>query len=39
MVRTILTDSQWKKMDSHYPGMRTDLGRSGHDNRLFLEAV
>ena len=39
MVRTVLTDSQWAKMEPHCLGKKSDPGRSGDDNRLFLEAV
>jgi len=39
MVRMILTDAQWKKMAPHCLGKPSDPGRSGNDNRLFLEAV
>ena len=39
MVRTVLTNAQWAKMEPHCLGKRSDPGRSGADNRLFLEAV
>lgn len=39
MVRTVLTDAQWTVMEPHCLGKPTDPGRSGLDNRLFLEAV
>jgi len=39
MDRNILTDAQWAKMEPHCLGKPTDLGRSGRDNRLFMEAV
>ena len=39
MLRTVLTDTQWMKMAPHCLGKETDPGRSGGDNRLFLEAV
>ena len=38
MDRYILTDAQWAKMP-HCLGKATDRGRSGTNNRLFLEAV
>lgn len=38
-VRLILKDHQWERMESHLPGKRGDPGRTGADNRLFLEAV
>jgi transposase len=39
MIRTVLTDAQWEKMAPHCLGKATDAGRSGKDNRLFVEAV
>ena len=39
MVRMVLNDAQWALMEPHCLGKRTDPGRSGTDNRLFLEAV
>ena len=39
MVRLVLTDAQWAKMEPHCLGKATDPGRSGSDNRLFVEAV
>jgi transposase len=39
MERFVLTDAQWAKMEPHCLGKRTDPGRSGGDNRLFVEAV
>lgn len=39
MARTILTDAQWRKMEPHCLGKPSDPGRSGSDNRVFLEAV
>jgi len=39
MIRTILTDAQWAVMEPLCLGKTTDPGRSGGDNRLFLEAV
>ncbi|SDA36923.1 transposase, partial [Sphingomonas sp. NFR15] len=39
MDRDVLTDAQWAKIEPHCLGKRTDPGRSGRDNRLFLEAV
>lgn len=39
MDRYILTDAQWAKMAPHCLGKATDRGRSGRNNRLFLEAV
>ena len=39
MDRFVLTDAQWAKMAPHCHGKATDPGRSGTDNRLFVEAV
>jgi transposase len=39
MERFVLTDAQWAKMAPHCLGKPTDPGRSGGDNRLFVEAV
>ena len=38
-VRLILKDHQWERMEPHLPGKRSDPGRTGADNRLFVEAV
>jgi transposase len=39
MDRYVLTDAQWAKMEPHCPGKKSDPGRSGADNRRFVEAV
>lgn len=39
MVRKVLTDAQWALMSPECLGKAEDPGRSGTDNRLFLEAV
>lgn len=39
MARMVLTDTQWEQMAPHCKGKKSDPGRSGTDNRLFLEAV
>ncbi|MFE0759290.1 IS5 family transposase [Inquilinus sp. NPDC058860] len=39
MERFVLTDAEWAKMEPHCLGKSTDPGRSGKDNRLFVEAV
>src|SRR5262245_50813321 len=39
MERFVLTDAQWAKMEPHCLGKPTDPGRSGRNNRLFVEAV
>lgn len=38
-VRLILQDVQWDRMAPYLPGKPGDPGRSGADNRLFVEAV
>jgi transposase len=37
--RLILSDDQWERTAPHLPGKVGDPGRSGADNRMFLEAV
>lgn len=39
MIRMMLTDSQWERIAPLLPGKAGDPGRSGRDNRLFVEAV
>ena len=39
MDRFVLTDAQWAKMAPHCLGKPGDPGRSGNDNRLFVEAI
>ena len=39
MDRFVLTDAQWAKMEPHCRGKKSDPGRSGEDNRRFVEAV
>jgi transposase len=39
MERFVLTDAQWARMEPHCLGKKSDPGRSGGDNRLFVEAV
>ncbi len=39
MDRYVLTDAQWAKMEPHCLGKPSDPGRSGADNRGFVEAV
>lgn len=39
MDRFVLTDAQWAKMEPHCLGKPSDPGRSGSDNRRFIEAV
>lgn len=39
MVRKVLSDAQWKKIEHVLPGKASDPGRTAADNRRFLEAV
>src|ERR1700732_1758911 len=39
MDRYVLSDAQWAKMEPHCLGKKSDPGRSGADNRRFVEAV
>jgi transposase len=39
MDRFVLTDAQWAKIEPHCLGKISDPGRSGRNNRLFMEAV
>jgi hypothetical protein len=39
MDRFVLTDAQWAKMEPLCLGKSSDPGRSGKDNRVFVEAV
>ena len=39
MDRAVLNDAQWERIAPLLPGKVGDPGRSGDDNRLFLEAV
>ena len=39
MNRDVLTNAQWERIAPLLPGKRGDPGRSGEDNRLFVEAV
>ena len=39
MIRTVLTDAQWERIAPLLPGKVGDPGRSGEDNRRFLEGV
>ena len=39
MDRNVLTDARWAKIEPHCLGKPGDPGRSGKDNRMFLEAV
>lgn len=39
MIRMQLSDAQWERIAPLVPGKKGDPGRSGEDNRLFVEAV
>lgn len=39
MVRKILRDDQWKRIEQMLPGKPSDPGRTAVDNRQFVEAV
>ena len=39
MSRRNLTDHQWEVLKNMIPGKAGDPGRTGNDNRLFLDAV
>jgi transposase len=39
MDRQELSDAVWERISPHLPGKVTDPGRSGRDNRLFVEAI
>lgn len=39
MIRTVLRDDQWNKMAPYCLGKQSDPGRSGANNRRFMEAV
>ena len=39
MVRKMLSDSQWAKLEPLVPGKVSDRGVTAKDNRLFVEAV
>ena len=39
MIRRELTDRQWQRIATEIPGKPGDQGRTGEDNRLFVDAV
>jgi transposase len=39
MLRLLLRDDQWERIESLLQGKAGDRGRTGTDNRLFVEAV
>ena len=38
-MQTHLSDTQWNKIKDVLPGKESDPGRSGTDNRRFIEAI
>nr|WP_108483565.1 IS5 family transposase [Oceaniglobus ichthyenteri] len=39
MSRRTLTDAQWARIEPLVPGKKGDRGRTGSDNRLFVDAI
>lgn len=39
MIRHRLTDAQWTRIENLVPGKPGDPGRTGEDNRLFVDAI
>jgi transposase len=39
LIRRELTDAQWRRIEQLLPGKQGDRGRSGEDNRAFVDAV
>ena len=39
MLRTVLRDDQWRRIEGLLPGKLTDCGVTAGNNRLFVEAV
>jgi len=39
LIRLTLSDDQWRRVAPLLPGKEGDPGRSGENNRMFLEAV
>ena len=39
MIREELSNEVWMRLSRHLPGKNSDPGRSGNNNRLFVEAV
>jgi transposase len=39
MIRKLLSDSQWSKIEAMLPGKASDSGATATDNRRFVEAV
>jgi putative transposase len=39
MIRHRLTDAQWHRIEDLIPGKLGDPGRTGNDNRLFVDSI
>ena len=39
MIRLKVGDNPWERIEPMSPGKASDPGRSGVDNRLFVEAI
>jgi transposase len=39
LIRRVLTDGQWQRIEPLISGKKGDKGRHGEDNRLFVDAV
>ena len=39
MIRRTLSDAQWHRIGNHLPGKKSDPGRNGTDNLLFVDAI
>jgi len=39
LIRRGLSDAQWRRIEKGLPGKNGDRGRSGADNRLFVDGV
>ena len=39
MIRTVLSNEQWERIAPLLPGKEGDPGRSGENNRMFVEGV
>jgi putative transposase len=39
LIRRELNDAQWARIEKLVPGKQGDKGRTGEDNRLFVDAV
>ncbi len=39
MIRTVLGDERWARIEGELPGKKGDPGCTARDNRLFVEAV